>query len=75
MVINSENMGVTTLAGPGAGRYPTANSVLNDLVRLHQGQASPAFQLNQETELEINNNYQARFYIRVTCFDRLGIVR
>ena len=33
VVVNSENLAETTFAGPGAGRFPTANSVMNDLIR------------------------------------------
>ena len=33
VVVNSENLSETTFAGPGAGRFPTANSVMNDLIR------------------------------------------
>ena len=36
-VVKSENMNMTTFAGPGAGRFPTANSVVNDLLRLAKG--------------------------------------
>ena len=72
-VVSSENMGVTTLAGPGAGRFPTANSILNDLVRLAQGKTCPPFPLTSSTPL--NNDYVARFYVRVKCSDGLGIIR
>ena len=34
VLINSDNLTCSTFAGPGAGRFPTANSVLNDLIRL-----------------------------------------
>lgn len=33
VVVNSDNLSETTFAGPGAGRFPTANSVMNDLIR------------------------------------------
>lgn len=36
-VFCSDNMNLSTFAGPGAGRFPTANSVLNDIIRLAQG--------------------------------------
>lgn len=36
-------MGIASFSGPGAGRYPTANSVVNDLVRLGVGKAGNPF--------------------------------
>lgn len=68
-------MGSSTLAGPGAGRFPTANSVLNDLVRLAQGRAVAPFPLDGETAFDIDNNYESKFYIRIKCSDELGIIR
>lgn len=38
-----QNMGTSSFAGPGAGRYPTANSVVNDLVRLGTGKVGKPF--------------------------------
>ncbi|CAN0450312.1 unnamed protein product, partial [Discosporangium mesarthrocarpum] len=43
VAIDSKNMGTSSYAGPGAGRYPTANSVVNDLVRLGVGKAGRPF--------------------------------
>ena len=63
VVVSSDNMGVSTLAGPGAGRYPTANSVLNDLIRLSQGKTCVPFPLTSNS-ISINNDYIARFYVR-----------
>lgn len=34
VLVTSENLQLTTFAGPGAGRYATANSVVNDLLRI-----------------------------------------
>lgn len=75
VLINSTNMGATTLAGPGAGRYPTANSVLNDIVRLSQNRVSPPFPLEADASLVIDNNYKSKFYVRIRCKDELGIIR
>eukprot|EP01037_Dinobryon_pediforme_P017843 gene17843-18071_t len=63
VLINSDNLTCSTFAGPGAGRFPTANSVLNDLIRLSLSQTA------------LDNDYLARFYIRIKCSDGLGIVR
>ena len=70
-------MGVSTFAGPGAGRFPTANSVLNDLIRLCQEKTLSPFPLNTDldTTVSIDNNYKSKFYIRIKCSDELGIIR
>lgn len=39
----AQNMGTASFSGPGAGRYPTANSVVNDLVRLGVGKVGSPF--------------------------------
>eukprot|EP00596_Hydrurales_sp_CCMP1899_P003918 CAMPEP_0119039076 /NCGR_PEP_ID=MMETSP1177-20130426/8382_1 /TAXON_ID=2985 /ORGANISM="Ochromonas sp, Strain CCMP1899" /LENGTH=446 /DNA_ID=CAMNT_0007002507 /DNA_START=140 /DNA_END=1480 /DNA_ORIENTATION=- len=72
VVVNSDNMNESTFAGPGAGRYPTANSVMNDLIRLSLDKTSPPFPLS--SDMKINNDYSAKFYMRITCSDGLGII-
>lgn len=73
VVVGSENNTQSTFAGPGAGRYPTANSVLNDMIRLSTGTGSKPFPL--EANLDINNDYSANFYVRISCTDGLGIIK
>jgi homoserine dehydrogenase len=73
VVVQSENLATSTFAGPGAGRFPTANSVVNDLVRIAQRKSLLAFPLTQS--LTINSDYQGRFYVRLSCTNRIGIVR
>jgi homoserine dehydrogenase len=67
VVVTSENMGSSTFAGPGAGRFPTANSVMNDLIRLSQEKTMPPFPLS--SEIPLNNDYVAPFYVRIRCTD------
>lgn len=57
----------------GAGRYPTANSVVNDIFRLGQEKCLDPFPL--EKSLNIDNDYTACFYVRITCQDGLGIIK
>lgn len=62
-------------AGPGAGRYPTANSVVNDIVRLARlgAKGTPApFPLEKSWELE--PDFKACFYVRVTAADVCGVL-
>ena len=73
VLINSYNNTQSILAGPGAGRYPTANSVVNDLLRLSLDQVPKAFPLSNDITLD--NNYDGEFYVRVNCADRLGIIK
>jgi homoserine dehydrogenase len=73
VVVNSVNMPESTFAGPGAGRWPTANSVLNDIVRIAQGLTVAPFPL--QSDVPVDNDYTAKFYVRVTCSDGLGIIR
>ena len=67
-------MGSSIFAGPGAGRFPTANSVCNDIIRLAQNRTCPTFPLNNDN-IVINNDYKACFYVRIKCSDGLGIIR
>eukprot|EP01035_Chromulina_nebulosa_P018227 gene18227-23896_t len=73
VLVSSDNLNISSFAGPGAGRYATANSVLNDIIRLAQGKTANPFPL--DVNLHINNDYSAKFYVRITCRDGLGIIR
>ena len=73
VVVHSANMGQSSFAGPGAGRYPTANSVVSDIIRVAQGKVATPFPLAKDPP--VDNDYSARFYVRVTCSDGLGIIR
>ncbi|CAN0368496.1 unnamed protein product [Hapterophycus canaliculatus] len=66
-------MGTASFAGPGAGRYPTANSVVNDIVRLGTGKVGAPFPYDKEWELE--TDFTACFYLRITCEDDIGIIK
>ena len=57
----------------GAGRFPTANSVLNDLIRISLCKSVVPFPLD-DTSLELDNDYIASFYVRIKCEDSLGII-
>ena len=46
---------------------------MNDLVRLAQGKSVSPFPLH--SDLPVDNDYTARFYVRITCSDGLGIIR
>ncbi|CBJ26029.1 Homoserine dehydrogenase [Ectocarpus siliculosus] len=71
--VDSKNMGTASFSGPGAGRYPTANSVVNDIVRLGTGKVGSPFPFDKEWELE--SDFTSAFYLRITCSDDLGIIQ
>ena len=54
-------------------RYATANSVVNDIIRVAQGKTAPPFPLSYDPP--VDNDYSAKFYVRITCSDGLGIIR
>ncbi len=74
VTVKSANLGTTSYTGPGAGRFPTANSVVADICRVASGLASSdPFPL--ESKIDIDNDYTSEFYIRVSFQDELGIIR
>jgi len=74
--IISKNLQTTTLIGPGAGRYPTANSCVNDIVALAKGDKTPLpFNPAADSSVQFVNNYESNFYIRLKYRDGLGITR
>ncbi len=61
VVVESKNLDLSSYAGPGAGRYPTANSVVNDIVRSARDECSQPFPL--EASLKLQSDYIAKFYV------------
>ncbi|CAN0151404.1 unnamed protein product [Discosporangium mesarthrocarpum] len=72
VVVTSKNLTKSVYTGPGAGRYPTANSVVNDMVRIAQGLCGRPFPVARE--LSVAPDFSTRFYVRVTATDGLGIL-
>jgi homoserine dehydrogenase len=54
-------MNASTFAGPGAGRFPTANSVVNDIIRLAQGKTVTPFPLS--SDVPVDNDYTAKYAV------------
>ena len=84
LVVRSANLGLASYGGPGAGRYPTANSVVADIMRVVNGtcpiapfppSASSSSSTADDGDDEIDNDYESAFYVRVSFRDGLGIVR
>lgn len=71
--ITSTSLGKSYLIGQGAGGFPTANSVVSDLLAIAQNSAGAAFP-PPSTELKLNPDFTGRFYIRINVADERGII-
>lgn len=78
VAVQSQNMNLCTYSGPGAGRYPTANSIVSDLARLYNNHNTNSelavvdpFPIKQSATTSCSNiiyesNYKSTsFYIRI----------
>jgi homoserine dehydrogenase len=71
--INSNNLNSTVLMGEGAGRLPTANSVVSDIISIVMKNDNQPFP--EEKNIDLNQNYERSFYIRIIVDDKIGIIR
>ena len=71
--INSTNLNSTILMGEGAGRLPTANSVVSDIISIILGNDNKPF--SSIKNIELNTNYNRHFYIRLLVNDKIGIIK
>ncbi|CAI5720837.1 unnamed protein product [Peronospora destructor] len=72
--VRSNNLDSSAYVGPGAGRFPTANSVINDIIQLARGDA-PLDPFKESLPLTLQADYEAHFYVRITISDGLGVIR
>ena len=70
----SNNLVSSIYIGQGAGRYPTANSCINDIVALAKGDTT-ASPFNPKEKHEYVNNYSSVFFLRLNYRDQVGITR
>lgn len=70
----SSNLISSTYIGQGAGRFPTANSCINDIVALAKGDKTP-LPFNPHTDMKFSNDYESVFYLRLRYRDEVGITR
>lgn len=70
----SSNLVSSIYIGQGAGRYPTANSCINDIVALAKGDKTP-LPFNPMSETKFSNNYSSTFFLRLNYRDQVGITR
>lgn len=71
--VKSEQLGVLSLSGAGAGRYPTARSIVADVIRACHDQTSAPFPPPGPAKL--SSDYKAKFYVRISAKDCLGIIK
>jgi homoserine dehydrogenase len=79
VAVTSANMGTCSYLGPGAGRFPTANSVVADICRLAELSSSQPpplpFPTSSNNALALDHDYTSVFYIRIPFQDGLGIIK
>jgi len=74
VAVRSANMGIASYTGPGAGRYPTANSIVSDICRITSG-TSPIDPFPLQSSIDLDHDFTSPFYIRISFCDGLGIIR
>jgi len=72
--ICSSNLQRTTYIGQGAGRYPTANSCVNDIAAIAKGDKTTS-PFNPASDGVFVQQYDSVFYLRLKYRDALGITR
>jgi homoserine dehydrogenase len=72
--ISSKNLQRTTYIGQGAGRYPTANSCVNDIAAIAKGDKTVS-PFNPKSDCQYVQHYESVFYLRLKYKDALGITR
>ena len=71
--ITSENLQSSLLVGRGAGRFPTANSCVSDIVGCARKGLPEAF-AKKTTDVTFMNDFSSQFYLRIQYRNEVGIV-
>lgn len=65
--LSSEFLGESSYIGQGAGKYPTAHAVVQDIISIYENrELSPKI----SEKLNVKNNYSSNFYIRTDNIDK-----
>jgi homoserine dehydrogenase len=72
--VRSSNLMDSAYVGQGAGRFPTANSVVNDIVQLARGEA-PVDPFKADKKVVLQTDFQSHFFVRIKISDGVGIIR
>ena len=75
VAINSANMGTCSFTGPGTGRFPTANSVVADIVRIANNTPGSRDAFPLQSKIDVDCDYTTAFYVRIPFMDSIGIIR
>ena len=70
----SASLRSSVLVGQGAGRYPTANSCVSDILDIAQGCSAALPFPKQAADLQFLSSYVSSFYIRIRFRDAVGII-
>jgi len=73
--ISSTSLQESTFVGQGAGRFPTANSCVSDILAICQGQTSQPFPKTAPAGLAFHNSYVSAFFVRIRFRDGQGIIQ
>ena len=73
--IASKSLQESVFVGQGAGRFPTANSCVSDILSIAQGDASQPFPKVPEAGLTYVNSYTSAFYVRIRFRDGIGLIK
>ncbi len=65
---------VTGMVAPGAGAYPTAESVIKDLLDIYEGRPMPVPTSSEIIPLGSADSVQRRFYLRFSALDQAGVL-
>ena len=75
--LNGDLLGPLWLQGRGAGAGPTASAVMGDVLRIAKGMLSndsnASERINAPNVVDMDN-LQVRYYVRLTCLDRFGVL-
>ena len=65
---------VSGLVNPGAGRYPTADTVIKDLLDIAEGRTLPIPGTDREYPMGKPGDVRRRYYLRFTVVDQPGVL-
>lgn len=78
ILIESKNLGVSMYYGKGAGRYPTAVSVISDIVEIAKHIQNPIVAEKtkefENREIKPIGDIYSRYYLRFLVIDRPGVL-
>jgi homoserine dehydrogenase len=71
--VSSASLKESVFVGQGAGRYPTANSCVSDILAIAQGKCGTPFPKLPSKPLSFVNSFSSSFYVRIRYRDQVGI--